>query len=521
MLLKTALLASLCIGVPERSEGLLTVAESSQFQATALHVEVMDFLRRLDEETEIARLDELGRTFEDRSIPLMILSNPPIRTPRQARESGKVIVLAFGNIHAGEVCGKEALMMLARELATKPNEPLLDELIIMLAPIYNADGNERIRKDNRRNQVGPVKGMGQRPNAQGLDLNRDWIKLDAPETLAMVRFYNEWDPHIIIDTHTTNGSHHRNTLTFAAPLNPSGHLPSIEFVRDHLLPTVSERLQNRTGYETFFYGNFNRAQTVWAAYSADPRFGGPYRGLRGQMSILSEAHAYASYKDRVLCTLEFVREILVYAAEHKNDILSLHDRAREATGERGVDPQPDDVVGVRHRIAAFTEPAVIRGYEMKYEEKRRPRPTGVPRDYTVVHLGRFEPTLSVRRPFAYLLSPDLASVVGKLRQHGIIVEPYLGEADVETYTVTAIHRAEREFQGHLTVSLDVMASANQRKFDEGTMIVPTAQPLGTLAVYLLEPQSADGLATWNFLDEHVKIGGEYPIHRVPSANDLH
>ena len=135
--------------------------------------------------------------------------------------------------------------------------------------------------------------MGQRPNGQGLDLNRDHVKLESPEARGQVKFLNEWDPHVVIDTHTTNGSRHRYTLTYAAPLNPSGDEAPIAFIRDELLPAVSASLEQRTGYATFFYGNFDREMTRWQTYSPMPRFGGPYRGLRGTMSILSEAYAYA------------------------------------------------------------------------------------------------------------------------------------------------------------------------------------------------------------------------------------
>jgi hypothetical protein len=157
---------------------------------------------------------------------------------------------------------------------------------------------------------------------------------------------------------------------------------------------------------------------------------------------------------------------------------------------------------------------------MTRDDRGRPRPTDVPRDYPVVHAGRFEATVSVRRPFAYILPPGLDDVVAKLRQHGIEVQPFDGGACVEAYTITAIDRAQRPFQGHQRVTLEVEAADRVETFGEGSMIVHTAQPLGVLAVYLLEPQSADGLATWSFFDDHIEPGGEYPVCRVRSASGL-
>jgi dipeptidyl-peptidase-4 len=506
-------------------DDLLTVAEASGYKATATHAQVMDLLGRIDrtddERSGIMHLTEFGRSFEGRPLPLAIFADPPITTAEEARAAGKPIVYAWADIHAGEVCGKEALLILARELVMTPDHPLLDDLVILLAPIYNPDGNDRMSKDNRPGQVGPEEGMGERTNAQGLDLNRDWMKLDSPEARAMVKLFTEWDPHIVIDLHTTNGSHHRNALTYDGLLNPSCHRESLLFMRDELLPAVTGRLRERTGYETFYYGNFNREHTVWGTFSADPRFSGPYCGLRGHMSILSEAHAYIPYKDRVIVTLEFVREIMRHAAEHRQRVIELHDAARAETIKAGRNPQPDDCVGIQHQRVAFNEPAIVKGWVMEpVEGRRRPRPTDVEKNYTVVHVGRFEPTVSVRRPFAYILAPGLDGIIGKLRQHGIQVRPFSGEARVEAYTITNIERSEREYQGHHAVTLDVEAHDVTRTFPDGSMLVPTAQPLGTLAVYLLEPLAADSLARWNFFDDHIAVGEMFPAFRVRSERDL-
>ncbi|MDY7110574.1 MAG: M14 family metallopeptidase [Planctomycetota bacterium] len=521
------LLAIVLLSLPAAAaeDDLLTVAEASDYRATATHAQVMDLLQRIDRVDDdrdgIMHLTEFGRSFEGRTLPLAIFADPPITTPGQARQSGKPVVYAWADIHAGEVCGKEAFLMLARELVTTPDHPLLDDLVILLAPIYNPDGNDRMSTDNRPNQVGPEEGMGRRANAQNLDLNRDWVKLDSPEAKAMVKVFTAWDPHIVIDSHTTNGSHHRNALTYAGLLNPSCHRPSLLFMRDELLPAVTQRLRDRTGYETFFYGNFNREQTVWATYSAGARYSGPYCGLRGHMSILSEAHAYIPYKDRIIATREFVREVMRYAAEHRERVMERHAAARKETIAAGLNPQPDDCVGIRHTRIAFNEPRTVKGWVMKeVEGRRRPQPTDIEKDYEVIHIGRFMATLSVHRPYAYILPPEIDNVIDKLREHGIEVRPFEGQARVGAYTVTNIERSEREYQKHHAVMLEVEAHDAIETFPRGSMMVPTAQPLGTLAVYLLEPRSEDGLVRWNFFDEHIAAGEVFPAYRVRSPLDL-
>ncbi len=509
-------------------DSLLSVAEASDYTATSTSAEVTDLIDRIRRRSSIMRVTELGKTIEGKSMPLVVLADPPIETAEQCARSGKPVVFIMANIHAGEVEGKEACLILLRELALNREHPLLRKVIVVMAPNYNADGNDKfdLVETNRPGQIGPAH-CGVRPNSQGLDLNRDYIKLEAPESRALVKFLTDWDPLITIDCHTTNGSHHRYVLTYEAPLNPSGHPAPIEFVRNQLLPAVTKQVKDRTGYDMWHYGNFNAEHTVWETYSAQPRFGGPYQGLRGQMSVLSEAYSYAPYKDRVIATTEFIREILQFTQEHSDEMMKVRALAQHQTTEKGRNPRPDDLVGIRHRVAAFNDPVMVKGFELAKggEGGAAADPhaeLGPPKDFLCVHRGRFEPTLSVRRPFAYLIPPmvEMLPVIAKLREHGITVSPLRGNATCEVYTIASMDQADQPFQGHRTVSLEVRSRLEHFTIRDSTHIVQTAQPLGTLAVYMLEPQSEDGLATWNFFDGFLEVGKDFPIKRIRAAEDL-
>ena len=527
---------------PSIDPSLLTVAEQSDYTQTSTSAQVQELIDRIHARSSVMQITELGKTVEGKSIPLIILSNPPFKFVPPSSEGPaasvaegrdrdpRPICFIMANIHAGEVEGKEACLMLAREIALHADgvHPLLNDLVIIIAPNYNADGNDKFDDvaKHRPGQDGPAR-CGVRPNAQGFDLNRDYIKLEAPESRALVKFLNDVDPDITIDCHTTNGSHHRYVLTYDAPLNPSGHPEPIEFVRNHLLPEVTKRIKQNTGYDMWFYGNFNRDHTTWETYSAQPRFGASYQGLRNQMTVLSEAYSYAPFKDRVIATREFIREILQYVAQNKSKVIEINRRAREETARKGETLQPDDVIGIRHRIAAFNQPAIVKGYEKAKggEGGAAADPKmnlGAPKDYPVVHLGRFETTLSVHRAYGYLipLGPGMERVKENLRQHGIAMHLVRGEAKVEQFIVSNISRAEREFQGHREVKLDGDWQLEHYTLSAGTVFIPTAQPLGTLITYLLEPQSEDGLVTWNFLDESLEIGKRFPILRVQSSDNL-
>jgi len=494
---------------------LLTVGERSGFKATATYDEVVELMDRIGQRSPLAHRFEIGKTHEGRSIPAMVIANPPVTTPDEAAEQarrGKTIVLLFGNIHAGEVCGKEALLMLARELTDGETHELLKDVVVLLVPIYNADGNERFSRDNRPGQVGPEQGMGQRPNAMGLDLNRDFVKMEAPETRALIRMVNRWDPSIIVDTHTTNGSLHRYVLTYAGPKVPAGDQELAGYVRDTMLPRITEDLEER-GVDTFFYGNFDRQHENWRSFPNEARFGTSYFGLTNRIGILSEAYAYATYEERVRATLAFCKGILEDAAANGKEIRDVLRDARQATVRAG--EKAEDDVPIRTRPAPADEKVTVAGWEERRENNRRVS-TGKAKDYEVVIWDRFETEESVTRPYAYIYPSEMVWLTELLQRHGLEVHELREdlELDVQTYAIDEVSKAERSFQGHNLATVEVTGSQTSRWFEAGAVVVRTAQDLGNLAVYLLEPECEDGLTTWNYFDDQLAVGSEFPVVRV-------
>lgn len=517
-------LSLVAVGRASPPKELLTVAERSDYTATATCAEVRALCDALAASSPRITRATLGYSYRGIELPLLIVADPPVKTPEEARKSGKLVIFAFGNIHAGEVCGKEALPMLARDVGLAEGHPLLKDLILLLAPLYNADGNDDMSPDHRPGQVGPEKGMGVRTNGQGFDLNRDYVKLEAPETQAQLRLLNTWDPAIIIDTHTTNGSRHQYTLTYDGPRNEAGNLKILEFVRDRMLPDVSVVLEKETGYKSFFYGNFNAEHTEWSTgewYPATPRYGTSYIGLRNRISILSEAYAYATYKDRVLATRAFAEHCCKYAAEHASEIRALIKDADEATAQAGRAPGAEDRTPVRGHNAPYEGKVKVLGYGTE-EVNGEKRETDEPAEYEVSHVSRYVGTQEVRRPFAYVIEGASADVVENLLRHGFAVEELREERelDVERFIPAEVHAAERAFQGHRLTSLAGRFETVSKRFSAGSLLLRTAQPLGNLLVVLLEPESEDGLFTWNFFDEGLAKDKPAPIFRLLEPTPL-
>jgi hypothetical protein len=526
-----AALVAACVSAPVHEftratftpEELPTVAEASAYRRTATSAQVEEFLARLDARSDLVRTLSIGTSNEGRDLVVAFVADPPLSTPQELRASAKPLVFLVGNIHAGEVCGKEALAMLAREYAG--GHALLEHVNLAFLPNYNPDGNDRMAPDNRPGQVGPEE-MGTRANAQGLDLNRDWVKADAPETRAFIGFLNDYDPLVIVDTHTTDGSHHRYLITYQGPKHPAGDGEVIAYVRDTLLPAVGATLRERTGFDSFFYGNFEAQHTQWTTYPADPRYGEGYRGMRNRVAILSEAYSYAPFEERVVGTLEFCRAIVEYTAEHHAAMQALCDAADARTVARGAHPTADDTIALAVEARPFEAGYTVLGYE-EYDASGAHVGPGAPREWTCSLVNDFVPTLSVALPRAYLVDPAAAAAIGHLELHGVeftrLVEPL--DVEVESYRVLAVQAARQPFQGRVrTEEIEVATEAGRRTFPAGTVIVRTAQPLGALAAYLLEPQAEDGLAAWNFFDPHLAAGALFPVARarvVPEALKAH
>ena len=489
---------------------LLTVAERSGYQATARHEDVLAICRALDDRSDLVTLNELGKSTEGRSIPLLLVANPPVKTVEEAEKSGKLVVLAIGNIHAGEVDGKEALPILVRELTDEPNHRLLEHVILAVVPNYNPDGNEKVALDNRPGQVGPAQGMGKRENGLGLDLNRDFVKLEAPETQGLVRWINEWNPHLFIDCHTTNGSHHRYMITHAGPRHPAGDAGVIEYFQQMLLPQIDRAMAARHGWKTFVYGNFENDHRRWTTYGAEPRFSTSYLGLRNRVGILSEGYSYAPYQDRVLATRDFVLEILEAAVAQKAELTKVLSEA--ARGGK-----PGDKVAIRSEMKPRSAKQIVLGFQEPAAPASGASDPNVPREYTAEVWDQFTAKETVTRPAMYMIAPGYPKALELLQRHGLPVQVLREELElpIEAYRIDAVERAGREFQGHSMIA-DVLVSAQpqKRRVPAGTLLVPATGPLGSLAVMLLEPRSEDGLVTWNVFDSALKPGAEFPVTRL-------
>ncbi|MFW6085069.1 MAG: M14 family metallopeptidase, partial [Gemmatimonadota bacterium] len=453
-------------------------------------------------------------------ILFVVASDPPVTAPREAARSEKLVVYLQANIHGGEVEGKEAVQMLLRELAG-PRRELLEKLIVLVAPVYNPDGNDALGpgERNRSNQDGPPR-VGRRPNGLQLDLNRDYVKAEAPETRAsLARVYDRWDPALMMDLHTTNGTLHGYALTYSPPLNPNGPPGPTAYARDTLLPAVREAMRRDHGMAVFPYGNVRDPldPEAWSTYSPLAWYGTNYVGMRGRIGILSEAYSHADFPTRIAATHAFVVEVLEYAAAHADEIRRIVAEAdRRTTLEgRGELPRPELAVDFEP-ASRGTEPVVLEVVreaagravdEADTDEAhaggrrgRRLEGTGRFDTLPLPVYDRFAPARTVALPGGYLLPPGEGGLARRIRLHGVEVHRLLEgwEGAAEVFRIDSLSRAE-PFEGHPLVSIQGEWVTDRIAVPAGAYYVSTAQPLGRLAFELLEP-AGYGLPRWNAFD---------------------
>jgi len=513
-----------CAGLAaQNAEPPRTIAESSEYAETSRAADVERFV---DACVQLPHGDRLsvkvaGKTHEGRAMLLVKVALPePAERPR-------LRALVIGNIHAGEVEGKEAVQELLREFALGEHEDLLRRCDVWFVPIYNVDGNEAVKVGNRRGQNGPD-AVGQRPNGQGLDLNRDFVKADAPETRVLLSLFREFDPHLFVDLHTTNGSHHGYHLTYAPSLNPNVDAAVDRFTRSMLERTRKKLRQG--GIETFDYGNFEtrdwdgggapssrKGERGWYTYDSRARYGINYYGLRNRISVLSEAYSYADFATRIRATRAFVLGLLGDLVDHEQAARAAMDAAdrRVTAGDAPV------WFGTATTFADAERLPVLVG-KVDRVDGENGRPTryvrideSAPETMRVVR--RFRSAQQRRLPAAWAVLNPTPEVVQRLQWHGVTFQA-IDEArslPARQFAVTKKRKPKRPYQGHQALILEGQwQPTRQHDLPLGTLIVPANQRLARLAATLLDPLSEDGLSTWNFFE--AQTDKTFPVLRLQS-----
>ena len=483
-----------------------TPAEATRFETTPTYAETHAYLQRLVEAApEQLRLTRFGVSPEGRDLMLVVAAKDGEFTPAAARASGKEIVLVQAGIHAGEIEGKDAGLMLLRDLTVGAKHAnLLDHVILVWLPIFNVDGHENANPHHRINQHGP-REMGFRATAQNLNLNRDYMKVDAPEMRDWLAMFNAWLPDLFMDIHTTDGADYQYDLTWYleewSPLDPAvkrwqkdafdrSIFPAFE-KKGHLAAPYLDLVDHRD--ITKGIGNFG----------SGPRFSTGYVALRNRAALLVETHMLKPYATRVDATYDLVVSVLQHLDRHPGGLRKVVNAADAHAGAA------DTQVSVAFEASKQSVPFELKGYAFTHSSSEVSGDTWVrydptqPKTYTLPFFRDLIATDSVRVPAAYLIPAGWPQITDKLRQHGIRTER-IGHAtklSVERYRLGSPDWDEQSFEGrHMLRDFSATTERAEAEFTAGAVLVPMDQPAANVALHQLEPRASDSLLRWGFLD---------------------
>lgn len=498
-----------------------TRPERTNYEETSRYQDVMEFIDALKIDGSVMKLTWLGYSSQGKHLPMIVYGDVADARPETIKRSGKLVVYIQGNIHAGEVEGKEAMLELLRELKAGKHAEWRRRLVLLIVPIFNADGNDMISLYNRPWQHGPVAGMGQRANGQNLDLNRDHMKLESPEVLSFVKMLNEYDPHVTVDLHTTNGSFHGYHITYSYALNPMIESGLDSYTRNVFFPKVEEKVTAQK-FRTHSYGDYLEMTPAgkpgFYFWATEPRFNSNYVGFRNRLGILSEAYSYISFKERIAATKALVYGILDVANANSIAIKE----AVKGADEASMKITQIDSLAVRAEVVESKPSVPILLAAVK--EERNPYSGEImyrmnEDSLRTITTTEFYGTRAVKKakvPQRYIIPDSLTEVLSLLRQHGIILQRvgHQRTIEVQRFAIRENKQGEREFQKHKMRMLEGTFETVQKTIPPGSYSAEMDQPLSRLLFYLLEPESEDGVVAWNVVDRYFGDGTYYPIYKV-------
>jgi hypothetical protein len=483
-----------------------TYYEQSACTKTPRYNETIEYCKRLDVASPCVKYTSFGTSPQGRELPLVILSKDQTFDPIKAARNDKAVILIQSGIHAGEIDGKDASLMLMRDIAiTKKYSSLLDKTILLFVPIFSVDAHERFGPYNRINQNGPEE-MGWRVTAQNLNLNRDYMKADTPEMRAMLTLFSSWLPDLYVDCHVTDGIDFQYDITYAAETSRNIDLRVSQWTCEKLLPQSLPKVE-AAGHKIFYYvfpREENDLSKGLTAGTAPPRFSTTYAAVQNRPAMLIETHMLKPYRTRVDATYHFLKAMIECVNADPNAL-----RTAVRAADRATIAGPSHA-GSLSLTFGLSEKSVTRkflGFNSRFEPSaisgsQRRIYTGEPVEVTVPFFDDVTVTDSVRIPLAYMIPQEWRFVGEVLKLHGITVQRLSHEEtiDVESYKFSSVKFRERPYEGRQMVSYKSELITERRSYPRGTLIVRTNQRAAKVAVHLLEPRGPDSFVAWGFFN---------------------
>lgn len=484
--------------------------EKSGFKSTTNYIQTMEYFQNLADNSDYAEFLPFGVSPQGRELKyLLVTKESKIRVP-PGKELFKPTILIINGIHSGEIEGKDASMILLREiLITKEKQYLLDSINIIVVPIFNVDGHERISKYNRINQNGPEE-MGWRTTAQNLNLNRDWMKADSPEMQAMLKLISRYLPDFAIDTHTTDGADYQYSVTYGVEWSKNIFPETADWLGKKFVPFLENGVEEK-GFLIFPYvylKNWDKGLDGGLIYwAATPRFSTGYCALQNRPSLLVETHMFKPYKERVFATKALLQTSLNFVYENASSLLKLNKEADEQTimklaDNRGYLPlaysNSEKYVGLNFKgFEYYWEPSSVSGAQrLIYTDNGK--------DFLIKYYNDIIVTDSVKVPRGYLIPFEWNELhFNMITFHGIESELKAAgeELNIERYRFSNVKFDSASYEGRQRVNFDYSITKEKIVLEKDMIYIPSAQRTLRVIANLLEPGSADSYVRWGFMNQ--------------------
>ncbi len=512
----------------------LTTAEKSGYERTTTSGEVLEFLSAMKWSSEYVHVINLFTSELGRVCSAAVLANPRITSPEEARKSGKPVIYLQGNIHPPETEGKEALLMLMRDILMGSRKSLLDNQIIIICPNFCVDGNDALTI-----QQGTPHLIGSGANSKGYNLNRDAIKLESTDVNGLYKnVLNPWDPVLFFDTHAMDREKHGYAICYATCNLPAASPEPRDYVWNSLFPAVREKIRSNFGLETFTHclsDDENWPPTVWshdkAYWFIEGKFLTNAYGLRNRMAVIVETPGHPSFERKIYAQYAYVSELLEYTNAHGKEMLEVCRNAdNQVVDQVKSNAESGRLMNfVQGKYESYGKIDVLAYKENQAEfipgtSAVRTKPgtaDGAPEViHGVEHLAKPVGTRQSAMPRGYLIPSDMGFLVEKLKAQNIKVDVIKNPmtASGEEFVVDSLYH-QKWYGFNLTRLNGHFVPKVSKTFPAGTFLVDMAQPLANLAFFCLEPETPDGFAGWGFLDASLTRTGSrgngmvYPIFK--------
>ena len=487
----------------------ITRFEKSGYLETENYDQTMTYFKKLAESSPYAKMLSFGISPQGRKLYCLVVSKDRAFNPISAKKTGKPIIFINNGIHSGEIEGKDASMLLLREiLVTKEKANLIDNTILLVIPIFSVDAHERSSPYNRINQNGPA-NMGWRTTAQNLNLNRDWTKADAPEMQAMLKLFSSWLPDFFVDTHTTDGADYQYTITYSMEHYQNVDAGLRGWIVGKLMPYLNKSVTD-DGYLIAPYLEFKgqKIENGIIGASFSPRFSHSYAAAQNRPGLLIETHMLKPYKDRVFSTKSLLTAIITYTNKNGKEVIALNKAADKNSIE-------EYSIGKKYyplslELTDRSVPFHFMGIKAEHDSSWVSgtiwtRYTGVKYETDIPYYDQMVVTDSVQAPKKYLIPLEWGkwkNLIDRIKLHGIKVEQL---KTPKTLTVTEykfknVKYANYSFEGRQRVKADYDTISETVNIPKGTYVIKTNQRTIRLILNLMEPKADDSFLQWGFFN---------------------